>query len=97
MTAPPTALTGQVAATRLAVVTITCRRCGRVLSQSIPRVADPEEIETEKPCSPAFARWAACPEHPAGPPDNGPRYSPAACPLLWTVRLLDAPATGEPA
>lgn len=84
---------------RVAVVTITCRKCGRVVKQSIPRVAEPDEIENEAPCSPAFADCAGCPDHPPGRPDAGPpvpltgmahsRYSDP--PLLWTVRLLELP------
>ena len=76
---------------RLSVVTITCRTCGRVLSQSIPRVSEPDEVDTEQPCSPAFAQWATCPDHPAGPPDQGLRYSTDALPLMWTVRCITSP------
>jgi hypothetical protein len=72
----------------VSVVTITCRACGRVLSQSIPRYADlghtdpdDDEIETERPCNYPFAQSGPCPDHPRGATDGG-------LPLLWTVRLL---------
>lgn len=75
---------------KMAVVTITCRKCGRVLKQTAPRVADPEEIEAEEYCSPAFGQ-ASCPEHPPAPPRANMTYAPGEAPLLWTVRLIPIP------
>lgn len=84
---------------KVSVVTITCRACGRVLSQSIPRYADVENEDplddeipvVDQPVGPGFAACAPCPEHPLGPPDNGLRYSESACPFLWNVRQLSTP------
>ena len=78
--------------TKVSVVTITCRVCGRVVEQSIPRYTDAEEVPTERPCSPAFATSAGCPEHPPGPPTHGLSYTAETCPLLWTVKLIELPS-----
>lgn len=81
---------------RVSVVTITCRKCGRVLSQTIPRATDDGEIETEQPCSPAFAQ-TQCAQHPAPPPDTnysdllGQNMSYSDPPLIWTVKIIELP------
>jgi hypothetical protein len=87
---------------RISVVTIRCRVCGMLLSLSTPRsytdaewAATPEDDrEISQPpvgCSPAFARWEACPNHPAGPPDLGLSYSKDALPLTWAVDVVETP------
>lgn len=81
---------------RVAVSTVTCRVCARVVAQSIPRVADADEIDQPSTgCSPAFAQ-AECPYHPAAPPRRGPLYAKDELPLLWSTFVLDLPAAATP-
>lgn len=87
---------------RLAVSWVLCRQCRALLTASVPRTyteevwaaTDPGDREIDQVasgCSPAFASWAECPDHPAPPPDLGFSYSPAALPLLWGVDVIESP------
>lgn len=87
---------------RLAVSWVICRRCRALLSASVPRTytdavweatdpGDREIDQTARGCSPAFARWAECPDHPAPPPDLGLSYSKDALPLLFGLDVIESP------
>lgn len=81
---------------KVRVSTTTCRLCGKITDQTIrpAHVGNEDPLDDEisggpTPVSPAFTGYHICPDHLPALPGDGYIYTAEACPLYWTVNILD--------